>query len=362
MFYFDRANGASLELALSPMRRGTAVVFEPHRLGRGGAFARCLAASDIVQYYGSGAYGGERIAPDAALETRTAGSAGLAHWLGPEGRGGRGGAGGMRRLAAIPARQVVDEAGSGDWLTAGLLDSPFWEGQSGRRARAQQRLAARRLDAAGRHRGRRRRGGRAYEGRTEDRRRYNAPLQSQPVGAGGASERHGGAGLREAEDCDLARHMRLPVDSCVVDAARAIGGGNCFILHGDDPLVGILCGASSRGGPGRGAVRMSLQCSNAESREGSGPPRGGRFEVVILPGGEEGGEAAKLACKTRDMLARAREGRGLRMLNVGLGVAIFATMSATSLVAVSPPLGYVFAAGALAPAGIMLVRAVRWLA
>lgn len=182
------------------------------------------------------------------------------------------------------------------------------------------------------------------------------------MGAGRAAERHGGAGLREAEDCDLARHMRLPVDSCVVDAARAIGGGNCFILHGDDPLVGILCGASSRGGPGRGAVRMSLQCSNAESREGSGPPRGGRFEVVILPGGEEGGEAAKLACKTRDMLARAREGLGLRMLNVGLGVAILATMSATSLVAVSPPLGYVFAAGALVPAGIMLARAARWLA
>lgn len=127
VFYFDRANGAALEIALSLKAMGTTVVFEPHRLGRDGIFARCLAASDIVKYCGSGAAGGERIAPDAALEIRTAGSAGLAYWLGPEGRGVGGGAGGMRRLAAIPARQVVDEAGSGDWLTAGLLDSLFWE-------------------------------------------------------------------------------------------------------------------------------------------------------------------------------------------------------------------------------------------
>lgn len=130
VFYFDRANGAALELAQSLKEGGAAVVFEPHRLGRGGVFARCLAASDIVKYCGSGMASVGRIAPDAALEIKTDGSAGLAYWLGPEGGGG--GAGGMRRLAAIPARRVVDEAGSGDWLTAGLLDSLFREGRGGR--------------------------------------------------------------------------------------------------------------------------------------------------------------------------------------------------------------------------------------
>ena len=128
VFYFDRANGAALELALSLKEKGAMVVFEPHRFTRGNLFAKCLAMSDIVKYCETEAAGKERIASDAVLEIRTGGSAGLAYWLGREGSG----TSSLRRLAAIPARRVVDEAGSGDWLTAGLLDSLFREGRGSR--------------------------------------------------------------------------------------------------------------------------------------------------------------------------------------------------------------------------------------
>lgn len=184
------------------------------------------------------------------------------------------------------------------------------------------------------------------------------PPHTRPVGAGRGEGPHGRAALEEMEKGDLARHMRLPGGSCIVEAARAIGDDGCFVLRSGDPLVEILCNAP------RGAVRMSLHCADARSGggdDGANPPRGGRFEVVIVPGREDG-EAAELSGKTKERLARAQEGRGLRMLNLGLGVAVFAIMSATSLVALSPPLSYVFAAGALAPAGIMLARAARWLA
>ena len=68
---------------------------------------------------------------------------------------------------------------------------------------------------------------------------------------------------------------------------------------------------------------------------------------------------AKLDSKTRERLAQALPRPRLPMLNLGLGVAVFALMSATFLVALSPPLSHVFATGALAPAGIMLARAAR---
>ena len=176
------------------------------------------------------------------------------------------------------------------------------------------------------------------------------------------AEPHGIAALREMEERDLARYMRLPDSRCVSDAARAIKGDNCFILCRGDDLVERLCKVP-HGDSGRRTVRMSMPCEDGESGAGAeaGAPRGGGLEIILVRGREDGGEVpaerAVLTGKTKRRLARARGGQWLRMLNLGLGVAIFATMSATFLVAVAPPLGYVFAAGSLAAAGIMLARA-----
>ena len=174
-------------------------------------------------------------------------------------------------------------------------------------------------------------------------------------------EPHSWAAHREIEDDDLARYMRLPGSDCIVDAARSVHDAGCFILHKEDGLVKHL-GAVARDVAPTRTVRMSMSCTGAADAGGN-PSPGGRFEIIILRArkdnrsGAAGG--ARLASKTRERLAWARPGRRLRMLNLGLGVGIFAVMSATFLVAASPPLSHVFAAGALAPAGIMLVRAVR---
>ena len=175
-----------------------------------------------------------------------------------------------------------------------------------------------------------------------------------------AAEPHGIAALQEMEERDLARYMRLPDSRCVSDAARAIKGDNCFILCRGDDLVERLCKVP-HGDSGRRTVRMSMPCEDGESGAGAWASRGSGLEIILVRGQEDGGEVpaerAVLTGKTKKWLDRVRPGRRLRMLNLGLGVAIFATMSATSLVALSPPLSYVFAVGALAPAGIMLARA-----
>lgn len=175
-----------------------------------------------------------------------------------------------------------------------------------------------------------------------------------------AAERHGRTALGGIEESDLARHMRLADPGRLTGAVRAIHDGTCFILHSGDDLVGLLSRAS-RGDSGRCTVRMSLP-REFEGRGADGKaPRGGGFEIIFVERREDGGrgseDRAELTGRTREWLARARPGRRLRMLNLGLGAAIFAAMSAAFLVAMSPPLSYVFAAGALAPAGIMLARA-----
>ena len=174
-------------------------------------------------------------------------------------------------------------------------------------------------------------------------------------------EPHSRTAPREIEDDDLAKHMRLPGSEGIVDTARSVHDAGCFILHKEDGLVEHLGTVARDDAPTR-TVRMSMSCTEAADAAGN-PSPGGRFEIIILraqkdnrPGAAGG---ARLASKTRERLARTRPGRRLRMLNLGLGVGIFAAMSATFLVAASPPLSHVFAAGALAPAGIMLVRAAR---
>lgn len=174
-------------------------------------------------------------------------------------------------------------------------------------------------------------------------------------------EPHSWTTLRKIEDGDLDRYMRLAGSKDVIDTARAVHDDNCFILHDEDGLVKHLSGLSFESAS-RCTVRMSMSCAGAGGGEGGGPSRGG-YKIMFVQGRKGGGErerrGARLASETKEGLARAQPGRRLRMLNLGLGVTVFAAMSATSLVAISPPLSYVFAAGALAPAGIMLVRAAR---
>ena len=120
VFYFDRADPAALEMARALRSRGAVVFFEPPRFLQTGTFARCLEAADVVKHC-AGQFGP---APSRIpLEVKTMGGEGLAYRLGARGSGA------WRRMRAFAARRLVDTAGSGDWLSAGMIHRLFRDGR-----------------------------------------------------------------------------------------------------------------------------------------------------------------------------------------------------------------------------------------
>lgn len=111
VFYFDRADRGALEMARRMKERGAAVFFEPHKRSGGRTFSECMRAADVVKSCGVSA--GDRRVP---LEVQTMGGDGVRY----RARGMRSWA----RLGSFPAR-VVDAAGSGDWMSAGLIHRMF---------------------------------------------------------------------------------------------------------------------------------------------------------------------------------------------------------------------------------------------
>ena len=114
VFYFDRAGPGALEMARRMKARGAAVFFEPHKHSGGGVFSECLRVADVVKHCGVSP-GDPRI----PLEIQTMGEDGVRYRT----RGMRSWA----RLGSFPAR-VVDAAGSGDWMSAGLIHRMFGGG------------------------------------------------------------------------------------------------------------------------------------------------------------------------------------------------------------------------------------------
>lgn len=173
-------------------------------------------------------------------------------------------------------------------------------------------------------------------------------------------EPHKGAALQEIECDDLARRMRLGDPKGVAYTAQAFYIDGMFVLHNEDGLVKKLS-EPSHDGPIRHTVLMPMPRTGAEDGEGAMLSQDDKFEfTVVLERSESVGratEGSRLASRTREWLARVRPKPPLNIRNIGIGLAVFAAMSATSLVVWHPPLSYVLAAGALAPAGVMLARA-----
>ena len=97
------------------------------------------------------------------------------------------------------------------------------------------------------------------------------------------------------------------------------------------PLARRLSKAS-QDGAFRRTVRMSMQRAEAEGENAS---HDDKFEFTVVLDRADGvgcpTEGARLASKTREWLARVRTGGQIHVLNVGLGAAVLATMSATAL-------------------------------
>lgn len=115
VFYFDRATPSSLEIARRQKRLGALIVFEPPRLRDEKNFRACVEISDILKHCSDAEpedYGCVR----PPLEIQTRGRKGLRY----------------RTVSMLPQTEwtylpafdvcgLVDAAGAGDWLTAGLI-------------------------------------------------------------------------------------------------------------------------------------------------------------------------------------------------------------------------------------------------
>lgn len=119
VFYFDRADPASLAMAREFRSRGTIVFFEPPRFLETLTFTKCLEVADIVKHCGGQP---SRALPRIQLEIETMGAEGLSYRLDSRGRGA------WKRMKAFPTRNLVDAAGSGDWLSAGMIHCLFGAG------------------------------------------------------------------------------------------------------------------------------------------------------------------------------------------------------------------------------------------
>lgn len=116
VFYFDRADPAALRAAAEFKKRGSTVVFEPLSISGGKTLEQCIKLADIVKYcHTASSHKSEHLRASVPLEIQTKGAEGLAYRARFLGRRE------WIEVDAIPAPRLVDAAGSGDWLTAGLI-------------------------------------------------------------------------------------------------------------------------------------------------------------------------------------------------------------------------------------------------
>ena len=116
VFYFDRATPSAYEIALHLKKQGAIIVFEPPKfLQDDKTFLKCIKIADIVKHCYDQAKETERSITSIPLEIQTKGKEGLqykARFLGHKS---------WKKLPAIATYDLTDAAGSGDWLTAGLI-------------------------------------------------------------------------------------------------------------------------------------------------------------------------------------------------------------------------------------------------
>lgn len=116
VFYFDRATPSAYEMASHLKKQNTIIVFEPPKfLKEDKTFLKCIKIADIVKHCYEQAKDTEQSGISIPLEIQTKGEEGLqykAKFLKQRS---------WKKLDAVPTDNLIDAAGSGDWLTAGLI-------------------------------------------------------------------------------------------------------------------------------------------------------------------------------------------------------------------------------------------------
>lgn len=131
VFYFDRASPSALKLAKTLKEKNTIIFFEPPKFLDDHVFHECLRIADIVKHCYNQSKETENSGIKIPLEIQTKGEEGLrykARFLKQKT---------WQQMDAFPVTNLVDAAGSGDWLTAGII---HFIGQNTSKAPSQKKL------------------------------------------------------------------------------------------------------------------------------------------------------------------------------------------------------------------------------
>ena len=115
VFYFDRASPSALETARILKKQGAMIIFEPPKFLHDKVFLQCLKIADIVKHCYDQSDETVGFGVKIPLEIQTKGENGLqykARFLRHRD---------WQQMEAFPVFNLIDAAGSGDWLTAGLI-------------------------------------------------------------------------------------------------------------------------------------------------------------------------------------------------------------------------------------------------
>jgi fructokinase len=119
VFYFDRINRSSLDLAKAYKSKGSLIYFEPSSVSDEKGFKQCLEIADIIKFSEDRIPNYSTIfrKGQVAIEIQTLGEKGLKYrrkdsmiWSEVEG---------------FKIENVIDTAGAGDWCTAGIISTYF---------------------------------------------------------------------------------------------------------------------------------------------------------------------------------------------------------------------------------------------
>lgn len=122
VFYFDRINRASIELAKLYKRQGAIIFFEPSSIKDIKGFKECLEVADVLKFSQERIANYKELYPEgkAELEIQTLGDKGLLYRRRNDHS--------WKKLTGFKINNIKDAAGAGDWCTSGIILNLFRNG------------------------------------------------------------------------------------------------------------------------------------------------------------------------------------------------------------------------------------------
>ena len=128
VFYFDRVNRSSIELAKYYKGKGAAIFFEPSSVSNYKQIEECLNVADIIKFSNDQIFNYDTLFPvqQVPLEIVTLGKEGLRYRFSHQLKSKK-----WVNLTSYKISYVVDAAGSGDWFSAGVISKIATNGLKG---------------------------------------------------------------------------------------------------------------------------------------------------------------------------------------------------------------------------------------